>query len=455
MALIRRPSREKRGTTNLQPALRTGRPLGDQEGRPNVQAVSRGLLPKSAPAPNNVRNPNRDTDLLRRRPAPTTPPRAPKPEPDEKPEPGKKPELPVSPPPTQPPPQPLPIPPGRGLLPPSAPSPSIPNLPPYIRQQPIPPGGPGGDPGAAADRAISRIREILGGGVRGGRTEIETPPDPLIPQQPAFPGLVSERAAQIADAGGPLMQQAELQGRQYANSRGLLNSSLGAEAAQQAVIARASELASQDITAWKAAEENRLQQQALNLQQWSAKALHHREGTRINLEMEKFNFSRELDLERFRSDVHYRNAALNQQRDLAQQQLDLDNRRFEFSSHLDAERFRSDVEYRNAALRQQWTLSQQQVDLDAHRIGIDLARLNTDQRNQVLNGRLAANQSWQQAMIALYSNEAIPAAQKAEIARMLTAYWTSVDTDLLSLWGQQFHFDPAQNRIVQRPPAAA
>lgn len=53
----------------------------------------------------------------------------------------------------------------------------------------------------------------------------------------------------IISKGGPLMKQAETRGYQAANSRGLLNSSMGVKAAQNAVYDVAVPLASQQVNA--------------------------------------------------------------------------------------------------------------------------------------------------------------------------------------------------------------
>jgi len=56
----------------------------------------------------------------------------------------------------------------------------------------------------------------------------------------------SQNLAGILSEGSPLMEQAETQGKQYANQRGLLNTSLGAEAAQSAMVEAATPLAQAD-----------------------------------------------------------------------------------------------------------------------------------------------------------------------------------------------------------------
>jgi len=71
--------------------------------------------------------------------------------------------------------------------------------------------------------------------------------DPLGPKS-IDPELetVQGQLPKILDKGGPLMERAAAQGRSYANSRGLLNSSMAAEASQNAILDRALPIASQD-----------------------------------------------------------------------------------------------------------------------------------------------------------------------------------------------------------------
>lgn len=60
------------------------------------------------------------------------------------------------------------------------------------------------------------------------------------------PTTSAEQLSGILNKGGPLMQQAATTGNQQAASRGLLNSSMGIQAAQNAVIANAAPLAQAD-----------------------------------------------------------------------------------------------------------------------------------------------------------------------------------------------------------------
>ena len=78
---------------------------------------------------------------------------------------------------------------------------------------------------------------------------------------------MSDRAARIATSGSPLMEQARQEGLTHAASRGLLSSSLAAQAAQEAVVSRAGALAGADVTAEQVAEKQtadiRYQQQTI------------------------------------------------------------------------------------------------------------------------------------------------------------------------------------------------
>ena len=58
--------------------------------------------------------------------------------------------------------------------------------------------------------------------------------------------LASEQLTGLLTSGNPYIEAAKLQGEQYAQSRGLLNTTLGAEAAQKAMVEAAAPIAAQD-----------------------------------------------------------------------------------------------------------------------------------------------------------------------------------------------------------------
>jgi hypothetical protein len=70
------------------------------------------------------------------------------------------------------------------------------------------------------------------------------PSTTAVPSVPDY--SVATKVSEITAKNSPLMQQARTAGVQYANKRGLLNSSLAGEAAQEAVIKTATPIASQD-----------------------------------------------------------------------------------------------------------------------------------------------------------------------------------------------------------------
>lgn len=76
---------------------------------------------------------------------------------------------------------------------------------------------------------------------------------------------VAKIASNIIKKDGPLMQQARTDGLQYAASRGLLNSSIAAGAAQESVLSRAGEMASQIAQTRLTKQENR---QDRKLERW-------------------------------------------------------------------------------------------------------------------------------------------------------------------------------------------
>ncbi|WP_404377810.1 hypothetical protein [Vreelandella aquamarina] len=92
------------------------------------------------------------------------------------------------------------------------------------------------------------------------------------PQSTVTPEQTSQQQlAQILNSNSPLMRRASTQGMQVANSRGLLNSSMAAEASQGAMIDRATPLAQQDASTYfqnNQANAGRQQQAFLNDQQY-------------------------------------------------------------------------------------------------------------------------------------------------------------------------------------------
>jgi hypothetical protein len=80
------------------------------------------------------------------------------------------------------------------------------------------------------------------------------------PAPPVPDYSVATKVSEITSKNSPLMQQAQTAGAKYANKRGLLNSSLAGEAAQEAVLKAATPIASQD-----SAQEHALQLAGMNL----------------------------------------------------------------------------------------------------------------------------------------------------------------------------------------------
>lgn len=107
----------------------------------------------------------------------------------------------------------------------------------------------------------------------------------------------------LIDANSPLMQQAETAGLQYANKRGLMNSSLGAQAAQESVLRAATPIAAADastnanagqfnanaansVTAANAAAANRASEFNTGAQNTGFLADQQQENTQANLNLQ-------------------------------------------------------------------------------------------------------------------------------------------------------------------------
>jgi hypothetical protein len=80
---------------------------------------------------------------------------------------------------------------------------------------------------------------------------------------PAENETVAGNLKSITESGSPLMQSASLAGKQYAQTRGLLSSSLGAEASQKALIEAATPIATSDATTFSRAGGFNAERQAI------------------------------------------------------------------------------------------------------------------------------------------------------------------------------------------------
>lgn len=119
----------------------------------------------------------------------------------------------------------------------------------------------GGQSGVVT-KPVTGSSGIISSGMNAGPSSQFTPWDVTSPQ------TVQGQAAGIIDAESPLMQQARGRAMQQMNERGLINSSLAAQAAQDAVMDRAIQIGSQDAsTNASSAQFNANQQNAWNLAQ--------------------------------------------------------------------------------------------------------------------------------------------------------------------------------------------
>lgn len=160
--------------------------------------------------------------------------------------------------------------------------------------------------------------------VTGGLYDITGMPVPerptrIAPQTQVTPQQTSQyQLYQMLDSNSPLMQQAAMMGNQRANARGLLNSSMASQAAQAAMIDRATPFAQQDAQTYfqnSQANADRLQQEymanlnyqnqrGLNEQQYGFQRGLNEQGygfdmgrmqQQFNNEMQRMGYAYELD----------------------------------------------------------------------------------------------------------------------------------------------------------------
>ena len=168
---------------------------------------------------------------------------------------------------------------------------------------------PSANPQAILQNQIPKtpVRDAPTGNAPGQLTQNQSVVNSLLPNSAAI--LPSQRAAQIASAESPLNRQAETRAMQYAQGRGLLNSSIAAGAAQEAILDRAIPLAQADTS-------TQLEQQ------------------RMQLDQEERVFRRGLDQQRLQKDEAYRRDALAQQRALDSARISLDRGRLNLDSSI-------------------------------------------------------------------------------------------------------------------------
>ena len=205
-------------------------------------------------------------------------------------------------------------------------------------------------------------------------------------------GMVSRAAAAIVDSSHPLMQAAMTRGKQYAESRGLLNSSLGAEASGRAVVDMAAQLGAQDVAAAQTAEGQRIQRQGLLMQekgrsealtetQRQFDANNSMDRARLHLSAEVAARELSLNQKRFESDEARRDWVQR----MEHQQLRLAQEQQAFRQQLDLDKFKADENYRQKALEQADRLATKQIELDWERLGLETKRLTVDKQISILN----------------------------------------------------------------------
>lgn len=209
-------------------------------------------------------------------------------------------------------------------------------------------------------------------------------------------GTMAGNVANILNSNSLLMRSAAAKGERVAANRGLQNSTVGAEAAQRAMIDAAIPIAAQDtqhqFTASQAGLDREHQKGLAKLQA----DLNYSNQSRLNQEQNKFAAS-QADLDRghqrglaqLQADLSFNNQSrLNKaQNDFAASQAGLDR-----SHQIGLTKLQSDLNYNNQSRLNQaqynFTASQNALDRANQR---ELANLNHQNEMRNLNAQVAAN----------------------------------------------------------------
>ena len=257
----------------------------------------------------------------------------------------------------------------------------------------------------------------------GGAAPVQqaaAPPAPSPAPGPAAsrppPISFEDRLDAILSGDSALMRQAATQGRQYAQSRGLLNTSLGAQAAQTALLSQAVRIAQAEADTALGQQQLDLQRQAmeegLKFDRERLAQEFNIEGRRLNLQTRSIELDEafrqkqlqweiakekqrlSFDRMRFKADVSYRNRQLAQIAKLERQKMALQSealgmdeefRQKELQWRVDAEtqrlsfdrnRFLSDEDYRNGELDRRTDLENRKIDIELDKVGIETRRLD-------------------------------------------------------------------------------
>jgi hypothetical protein len=124
--------------------------------------------------------------------------------------------------------------------------------------------------------------------------------------------LVRDQLNTVLNKGGALMQTAATQGNQGAASRGLLNSSMGIQAAQQAVIGAAGQIASADANALNQGSQfNAQQQNAISLDNAKRQDANSQFNTQQSNAMNQWNAGQQNEAIKQTLDINSRESLAN------------------------------------------------------------------------------------------------------------------------------------------------
>jgi hypothetical protein len=123
---------------------------------------------------------------------------------------------------------------------------------------------------------------------------------------------MTDQLGGVLNQGGPLMQQAATQGNQQAASRGLLNSSMGIQAAQGAVLQQATNIAQNNMQALNQGNQfNTGQSNAISLENQKAQNQANQFNTQQGNAMNQWNAGQKNELIKSTMDINSRESLAN------------------------------------------------------------------------------------------------------------------------------------------------
>jgi hypothetical protein len=263
---------------------------------------------------------------------------------------------------------------------------------------------------------------------------------------------VAARVNQITSTDSPLMKTAATQGTQAAAKRGLTNSSIGVESAQQAVINAATPIATADASLYG---QNSLANLAAKNQAANSTAQNNTTVGTTALNLENSNTQHDKSLAMNQQQVDIQRDALATEKANFDKQLSQQQAQFTTSLQSNNKNFDADLAQRNAALVQQKVLAVADNELRTK-----LAQMDSTSRADV-QGNLNISNAWGTMMAniqAIQNNPNLDGPAKKTLIdntmasfQSFTNFWKKTSGGTVDV-SDLLNFGPEANKPIPAPP---